>query len=151
MDLSPGQEEGADVLSGVGETGKKPRETSTERVRNWRARQRELGGHASGMVLSANGQLALMIVMSHLKRPTDKPATKKCAIEHALHQEARRLCPGERDIAQLVRDGCLTPELAQAWRDNLETNAKAAPCEGRPQPAADSTACDQAPPPSNKP
>ena len=89
-------------------------ELSTQRVREFRARQRKLGARPSGMVLSSRAQLAIDVIKS-----VRGQRYKVRAMEEALVNEARRLCSCDERIDQLVSSGKLTNDLALAWRETL--------------------------------
>lgn len=88
--------------------------SSTRRVREFRVRQRKLGAHPSGMVLSSRAQLAIDVIKSVRGQMYNVRA-----MEEALVNEARRLCSCDERITQLVETGKLTGDLACAWREAL--------------------------------
>lgn len=88
--------------------------SSTERSRTFRARQRKLGSKPSGIVLSARAQLAIEVI-----KTVRGQGYKVRIIENALIQEARRLCPCDERLAQLIEKGALPPDVASAWGETL--------------------------------
>ena len=118
--------------------------SSTQRVRDFRVRQRKLGARPSGMVLSSRAQLAIDVIKSVRGQMYNVRA-----MEEALVNEARRLCSCSERIDQLVETGKLTGDLVSAWRETLslvdveetaKRDAQANGCEANPAGASSTRA-----------
>lgn len=89
--------------------------SSTQRVREFRQRQREKGSKPSGVILSQQTQIAIDLIKQVRRMPY-----KVKIIEAALIREAKRLCPCPERSQELVDKGLLSAETAMAWRQALE-------------------------------
>lgn len=87
--------------------------SSTQRVRDFRARKREEGGNTTTMMFTSRGRASLEVIKSV------HGSSKVEGVESALFNEAKRLCPTDDDVHRLVASGVLSKKIAKAWLQEL--------------------------------
>lgn len=80
--------------------------TSTDRVRNYRARQKAISMNA----MSHDAKVAMAVVSA-----LDSEEGGRHSTEKAIISRAKRLCSCERRACELVNFGKLTREIADLW------------------------------------
>lgn len=85
--------------------------SSTQRVRDFRNRQRDMGSKSSGVLLTQQSQIAIDVIKQVRRIPY-----KVKIIEASLIREAKRLCPCPERAQELVDKGLLRAETANAWQ-----------------------------------